>query len=98
MSPKVWAIPSRISGPVVEGQFGGGGAGLDERDPDVAAGDLLAERLGEGADTELGGVVDPAALSRAIRPATELTLTTSATRRGSVSAASSRWGNAAWVQ
>jgi NADP-dependent 3-hydroxy acid dehydrogenase YdfG len=35
--------------------------------------------------------------SRATRPATELTLTTSATRRGSRSAASSRWGRAAWV-
>ena len=44
----------------MEGQLGGGGARLDQGDAHVTSGDLLAERLAEGADPELRGVVDPA--------------------------------------
>src|SRR6185312_3349503 len=45
-------------GPVVGGELGDHGARLDQRDAHVALGDFLAERLGEGADAELGRVVD----------------------------------------
>ena len=48
----------------VGGQLGVHRAGLDEGDADVPAGDLLAQRLAEGADAVLGEVVDPRALAR----------------------------------
>ena len=85
-------------GPVVPGQLRRHRAGLDQPDPDVALGDLLAQRLAEGADGVLGRVVDAAALAATTRPATEQTLTRSATRRGPDSAASSRCGSAALAQ
>src|ERR1700677_2252676 len=44
-------------GPVVEGELSSSGAGFDERDPHVAGGDLLTQRLAEGANAVLGGVV-----------------------------------------
>lgn len=47
-------------GPVVAGQLGGHRSRLDEPDPDVATGDLLAQALTEGVDAPLGGVVDGA--------------------------------------
>src|ERR1044071_2148722 len=48
--------------PVVAGQLGGRGARLDQRDPDVPLGHLLAQRLAEGTDRVLGRVVDAAAV------------------------------------
>src|SRR5205807_4487614 len=48
-------------GPVVAGELGLDGTRLDDRDADVAAGDLLAEGVAESAHAVLGQVVDGAA-------------------------------------
>ncbi len=57
---RLW-ICSWISRPVVVDQLGRDRARLDQSDPHVAPGHLLAQRLAEGADPELGRVVDAAA-------------------------------------
>src|SRR4051794_39943087 len=49
--------------PVVRGELGRDRAGLDQGDAHVPTGDLLAQRLAEGAHGVLGGVVDPAAVA-----------------------------------
>src|SRR4051794_5297875 len=49
---------------VVGDELGADGARLDERDPDVTLGDLLAQRLAEGADRPLGRAVDAVAGAR----------------------------------
>ena len=45
-------------GPVVRRELSRDRARLEQADPHVALGDLLAERLGEGAEARLGEAVD----------------------------------------
>jgi len=81
---------------VVRAELGVHATRLDDADAHVALGDLLAQRLGEAVDAELGEVVDAVPVP-GDAPGIELMLTMSATRRGPSSAALSRCGSAAWV-
>ena len=93
MSPKRFSICSRISGRLWL-ELGGHRAGLDQGDPHLPAGQLLAERLAERAHRVLGGVVDPAA--RGGPPARHRADVHQVGHpAGPSSAAFSRWGSAA---
>lgn len=65
MLPNRPLISSSTSGRLWLEKLGDHGARLDQRDAHVALGDLLAKRLGEGTDAELGRVVDGATLAGA---------------------------------
>ena len=97
MSPKRLRICSWISGRLWPAELGGDRARLDQRDPHVALGDLLAQRLAERADAVLGQVVDARAESRrAAGDGADVDHVGDLARR--VLGGASRWGRAAWAQ
>jgi acetyl-CoA carboxylase carboxyltransferase component len=61
--PELAAYALEYLGPVVAGQFRRGRARLDQRDAYVPPGHLLAQRLAERADAELGQRVDAVAVA-----------------------------------